>query len=223
MISSSLTDTRFELLRGEALVEVTEIKKENRLAVVNSGVTTQIENKGLYRFEAGKPMVSVLDGKAYALVDDRRVEVGKGKELDLKAEGDMLKPRKFDRKEMEQDDLYAWSKLRSEYLAQANQSSAQMILRSRPGWYGGTGWYWNPWFDTFAFVPGAGYMMSPFGYGFYSPRYVYYAPAYRSYYPGRVIGAPPASGGGGHTQPAHQPAPAGGSGVALRSDGAHRP
>ena len=51
--------------------------------------------------------------------------------------------------------------------------SARVYMVNPYGWYG-SGWYWNPYFSMYSFVPGAGYLYSPFGYGFYSP--FYYAP-----------------------------------------------
>ncbi len=198
MISPSLTDTRVELLRGKAMVEAADVEKENHLDIVDNGATTQILKHGLYAFNADQPAVAVYDGKAQVQEDDHAVDLGKGKEVRLPAAGDnaavTLKPQKFDKNET--DNLYAWSKLRSKYLAEANQSSAQMILAYGPSWYYGTGWYWNPYFDTWAFVPGAGFMYSPFGFGFYSPAYLYsYPPAYYHYgyrgFRGGRIAAPP--------------------------------
>jgi hypothetical protein len=183
MISPSITDTRVELMRGKAMVEVAHLEKENRIRVVDNGVDTRLEKKGIYEFNANQPTVAVYDGKAVVQQDDRKVDVKKGKELALEA-GARLKPQKFDRNET--DSLYNWSKLRSSYLAEANMSSAQMVVvNDYPGWWAGTGWYWNPWFSTWAFVPGNGFFNDPFGYGFYSPAYWYYnAPLY--YSPGRV-------------------------------------
>jgi hypothetical protein len=153
-------------------------------------VETVIEKKGLYRFDSG-PTVAVYDGKAKVLANDREIEVDKGKEF---TPGSDEKPRKFDRDQT--DALYAWSKLRSGYLAEANEAAIGTIVVNGPGWYG-SGWYWSPWYRTWAFVPGAGYLASPFGFGFYSPSYwhsygpVYpYPYAYRSVYPGRVLGVP---------------------------------
>src|SRR5215831_7102826 len=40
------------------------------------------------------------------------------------------------------------------------------------------GWWWDPWFSAFTFVPGDGIFYSPFGWGFYSPFYVYGAPGF---------------------------------------------
>ena len=172
MVSPTLTDTRVELLQGEALVEAQMVQKENRLDVIDHGVHTVLEKNGIYRFDADHPSVAVFDGKAKVLVNDKGVDVGKGKQLALTTES-ALKPQKFDRDQV--DSLYQWSKLRSEYDARANQASVQTIVVDNPGWFYGTGWYWNPWFSSWAFVPGAGWGYSPFGFGFYSPAYWAYS------------------------------------------------
>lgn len=189
MVSPSLTDTRVDMVRGRATLEVDMLAKENHLAVRDGASDVAIIKKGVYEFNADQPKVAVYDGKVQTQVGDKSVDVGKGKELPL--DGSAVKPRKFDRKET--DDLMAWSKLRSQYVAEANAASAQTIFVDNPAWYAGTGWYWNPWFDTYAFVPGAGYMFNPWGYGFYSPSYFYYnPPIYGGYYGGGYYG-----GGGG--------------------------
>jgi hypothetical protein len=213
MVSPSLTDTRVELLRGRAMVEVAQIEKENRLEILDNGAATRLTKRGVYAFDADHPAVAVYDGKATVREDDRTVDVGKGKRLDLQPAAE-LKPVKFDKNEP--DPLYQWSKLRSRYLAQANQSSAEVIVANSPGWYYGTGWYWNPWFDTWAFVPGSGLLYSPFGYGFYSPTYfAYYPPAYYYSRPGRIWhgGGGSRTGSGVTNQPAAHPPAAGGSGI----------
>jgi hypothetical protein len=170
MVSPELTNTQVQLKSGRAVVEVDQIEKENHLAILDNGISTTLEKQGIYQFDANPASVAVYDGKAVAQIDDKGIEVGKGKRLVLTA--GIRKPEKFDREQT--GELYAWSKLRSGYMAEANASSAQTIIVNSPGWYYGTGWYWNPWFDSWAFVPGAGYLYSPFGFGFYSPAFVYY-------------------------------------------------
>jgi hypothetical protein len=192
MVSGSLTDTRVELVRGKALLEVAMIEKENRLLVRDRGTNVLIAKRGIYAFDAEQPRVAVYDGKAKVLVDDREVEVGKGKQLPLDSSAG-LKPQKFDRKET--DDLYAWSKLRSQYLAEANASSVQTVVASNPSWWAGTGWYWNPWFGTWSFIPATGFYDNPWGFGFYSPRYWAYNPPV--YYYSRPV--PGWTGTGGRT------------------------
>jgi hypothetical protein len=170
MISPSLTNTEVGLEHGRALVEVDLIEKENHLDILDSGVHTTIEKNGIYQFDADRPSVAVYDGKAVVQRNDRQIEVGKGKELALAADG-TLKAQKFDHNQ--RDDLYAWSKLRSEYMANANLASAQTVMVNNPGWYG-PGWFWNPGWSTWAFLPGSGFLYSPFGFGFYSPAFYYY-------------------------------------------------
>jgi hypothetical protein len=87
-----------------------------------------------------------------------------------------LKETKFDKKASE-DDFYRWASLRSSYLAEANIDAARRYLvgSGGPGWYG-TGWYWDPSFSAYTFVPAAGIFYDPFGWGFYSPWMIYGAP-----------------------------------------------
>jgi hypothetical protein len=194
MVSPSLTDTRVEVLQGEAMVEADQVLEGNHLVIADRGVDTHIEKNGLYKFTTDPAQLAVYDGKAQVFIDDRTVEVGKGKQLTL-AQNATLKPQGFDRKMTDQ--LYQWSDVRSEYVAEANQSTVQYIVGGGYPWgFAGMGWYWNPYFDSWAFVPGAGFWGGPFGYGFYSPAYWRaYAPA--SYYvrPGVVAASPAARAG----------------------------
>src|SRR5262245_57474194 len=76
MESASLTNTRVELLYGEAFVEAAEVLDANRIAVTIGGIDTRIDKKGIYRFDADRPTVAVFDGKATVLEGDRSIEVG---------------------------------------------------------------------------------------------------------------------------------------------------
>ena len=178
MVDPSLIDTQVELQQGTALVEVDQVARENHLNVVTGGVTTQLTKKGIYQFQANPGLLFVYDGEAVVAQNDRSIEVKKGHTLALGTPE--VKTQKFDRDQASA--LYDWSKLRAEYVAEANAASAQMIVVDNPAWYMGTGWYWNPWYDSWAFVPGMGYIASPFGlgFGFYSPVYwtSYVAPYY---------------------------------------------
>jgi hypothetical protein len=177
MTSDSLTNTQAQLQNGRAMVEVDMIAPENRVTVVVNGYATQLMKKGIYRFDTNPASVAVYDGKAAVTVDDKKIELGKNHELMLTGNLAQLKPQKFDTKNA--GELYAWSKLRSQYMAQASVASAQMIYADNPWWWYGTGWYWNPWFASWAFVPGAGYFYGPFGFGFFAPPVVFaYAPGF---------------------------------------------
>lgn len=185
MVTPSLTDTRVRLLTGKAMVEADLVLKENHLDVTDHGAQTWIQKNGVYEFTTDPPSVAVYDGKVQVTEGDRTAKLGKGKEVMLPAPNAPLKAQKFDRNQT--GALYQWSSARSEYLAQANQSSVQNIVVGSP-WWDGMGWYWNPWYDTWAFVPGDGFLFSPFGYGFYSPAYWRFYPPLRFYdRPGHIV------------------------------------
>ena len=180
MISPDLTNTRLALTQGEAMIEVDQIHPENDIRIDEAGTSTRLLKTGLYDFDTAHDEVRVFDGKALVLAADRKIEVKGGHELELNAT-DNLKVRGFDKKHyVNTNDLYRWSSLRSSYLANANANTAQIYVAD--GWYGpgwiGAGWYWSPWFGAYTFIPGDGFLYSPFGWGFYSPLWVDRAPLY---------------------------------------------
>jgi hypothetical protein len=178
MISAGLTNTQMALDQGEAIVEVVQIHPENFLAVVEDGRQTQILKTGLYDFNENLHVVRVLDGEAVVKDADARngVKVKAGHLVDLTST-EPLKTHKFNKKEVEAEDLYHWTSLRSSYLAEANAEYAPTYAYGGPGWYG-DGWYWNPWFSAYTFLPWDGIFYSPFGWGFYSPWCAYGAPLF---------------------------------------------
>jgi len=175
MISPSLTNTQIQLDRGRAEIEVAELHKENNLQVKGDDVTTQLVKKGLYGFSADPDLVQVFKGEAHVLDGENTIKVKGGHELNL-ANVAQSKPQKFD-KDTAENDFYNWSKLRSEYLSESSANAAQIYVGN--GW-GGPGWYWDPLFSGYTFIPGAGIAYSPFGWGFYSPGVIYSPYIYRA-------------------------------------------
>jgi len=181
MDSTSLINTEVTVREGEAMVEVDQIYHESNLRVSQPGADTKIDKVGLYAFDATNGAVRVFDGKAVVTVDDHNTTVKKNHELAL--HNAKLRSKDFDKKEVTQnDDLYRWSSLRSQYLSDANVDAARTYYVN--GWYG-PGWYWDPYFAGFTFLPGSGYFYNPFGWGFYSPLMVWRAPVVigRGYHP----------------------------------------
>src|ERR1700722_6967662 len=168
LISPGLADTRVELLRGQAIVEVAELFKDNNLWVMMNGASTRLEKEGLYAFNATSQLVQVFDGQATVEQADRHVDLKKSHELAL---GGPWKATHFDPNSQAaaQDPLYAWSNLRSEYEAQASMQSARTVFVGGGSYWDGPGWYWNPYWDVYGFIPGDGIWYSPFGWPFYSP------------------------------------------------------
>jgi hypothetical protein len=175
MISTGLADPRVEVTRGAAMLEVDYRPKMAGIDVMERGADTAILKEGLYKFDSDEGKVEVIDGKASVTDNGQSKEIGKGKEIVLT--GAPLKVVGFDRKA--EDDLYRWSDVRASYEAQANEGSARTVYAAG-GWgmgYG-PGWFWNPYFATYSWLPGDGFFYSPFGYPFFSPGYVIYAPRF---------------------------------------------
>jgi hypothetical protein len=170
MVSPGLADTRVELVKGSAMLEVDELYKENDLSVIVGATTTRINKEGLYDFQAQPGDVRVLDGKATVYEGDAHTNLKKGHEV-LLANAAPLKSQSLNKEAVETDPLYRWSKLRGQYLADANVGTAYSVA-AYGGW-NGPGWYWDPYWSFYAFLPGNGFFYNPFGWGFYSPGFVW--------------------------------------------------
>jgi len=199
LIAARLTDTQIQLDQGHAIIEVDQLFPENHLRVLQAGFAIDVQKKGLYDFDAAGNQVRIIDGEAVATNGSHRIELKGGHELNLIANGD-LKAHGFDKRTAE-GDLYNWSRLRSSYLAEANIGEARAYAGG-PGFFG-AGWYWNPWYSAYTFIPGDGFFYNPFGWGFYSPFFVYRAPFFGfGYYGGAYRSfahyAPPAAFVGGY-------------------------
>lgn len=184
--SAGLANIQVQVVRGSAMIEAAQLVKGASMQVTMNGATTQIEEHGLYEFDANQQLVRVLDGKAKILEASRVKTIGKGDQVVLTSVD--LKSRGFDKQAAQADPLYVWSKARSAAEAESNVTVANDVARYG-GWYG-PGWYWNPFWGEYAFLPGAGFLYSPFGFGFYSPGFIVAGPVYRGFYahPGFAAG-----------------------------------
>ena len=168
MISPDLTRTQVELEHGRAGVEVDEIYPQNNLDIIDAGVTTQLVKNGFYEFNADQPTAMVFDGKAAVQVGDGKYKVVKSHHEFALVSGPSErplakeKPANFD-VGAAKDDLYNWSSLRSQYLAEANNQIAGQYVGGS-GFY--PGWYWDPYAHGYTFI-GVDPFWSPFGWGFY--------------------------------------------------------
>jgi len=171
LTAAGLASTQIQLDRGRAGVEADQLIRGTNLAVAMNGATAHLEKTGLYNFSADQQTVRVLDGKANVEAAGGSKNIGKGDELML-ASANPLKARGFDMKAEKAEPLYVWSEARSQVESQANVAVAQNVA-AYGGWYG-AGWYWDPFWSSYAFLPGAGLLYSPFGWGFYSPAFIGY-------------------------------------------------
>jgi hypothetical protein len=175
MIKPDLTHTEVSLERGRASVEADQLLPQNLILIDQKNGQTQLLKNGLYEFNAENNTVRTFDGKAAVFPGNdmqsnvKPIDVKGGRQLALN--GEPAKPQGFDKKQS-QDDLYKWSSLRSQYLGEAN-----VDLAAQYAGYGGAfnpGWYWDSSLYAYDWLPGGwDPFFSPFGFGFYSPYYLY--------------------------------------------------
>jgi len=201
MVSSGLADVEVALTRGQAAVEADYWSKDNRLRIDENQSRVDILKQGLYVLNTGQPFVQVLDGKAKVMFEEQSINAGKDREAIVDPSG-RLKAQDFNDKAVKETALVRWSSLRSQYEAQANLDAARTVVINN-GWYG-PGWYWGPAFGYWSFLPGNGFLYSPFGWGFYSPIYIrsyggpyFVRPGFHGYYGHGFVsrGFPARSGG----------------------------
>ncbi len=187
MLSDSLTDTRFEIVKGPALVEVAKLPKESQMNATFGDRTVTFRKNGLYRFDSDPASFRVYEGEAVIGDGSRTVTLKKGHMVQLGPNN--LVAGKFDPKVG--DELYRWAAQRDSYVSMASIASARSIRDTGMSWSSG-GWYFNPWYGMFTYIPMSGALWSPFGFGFWSPGQVMYA-----VYPMYSYGYGSYGGGGG--------------------------
>lgn len=190
MISSRLSDTRLDLTRGVALVEVAEFTKENGVTILVKDSALTFTKMALVRMDAENG-IKVYKGEVQVQVGGNLQIVREGREMQFQANNAIVK---FDAKQG--DPLYRWANRRAEYIAMANVASAKMARSSYSGGMGSMypstgGWFYNSYYGMMTYLPmGNSLYRSPFGYSYYSPMRV--ARYYQSYVP--VVN--PGMGGG---------------------------
>jgi hypothetical protein len=225
MLSTRLTDTRVEILRGSAIVECEEIPKDNAITLVHNGDTLLLVKHGLYRIDSDPARFRVYDGEAIVKAESGQLTLRSGKETSL---GDALMAAGFDKNDT--DALYNWSSRRAGYVAQANASSAT-AMNSGGGYFsngffnsallggfGGLGgWQYNSMFGLYTWVPYQGMYSSPFGYSFFSPATVaFYSPVVAGGYSAGRTPVPVSTGSAFARATSARSAPSGGIGGGAR-------
>ena len=195
MLDTRLVSTRLEVLTGTVIVESDDPQmsiKDSPVALIYKDYVIRLVKHGLVEISSDPANMKVYKGEA--VVDmasagsaNDRLTVREGRVLSFSTS---LLTERFDDKVG--DDLYIWARDRSQSLSAANMSSARSLNLIGNGdasgygtgfgsgsanWSGG--WYFNPSFSMYTFVPAEGTFWNPWGYGFYSPVTVssYYTPS----------------------------------------------
>ena len=171
MVTNRLIDTRLEFVSGSAVVETDDIfgeKNGSNLTIVYNDTTIALRKNGIYRFDSQPAALSVYSGEAEVRTAANSLVVKGSRRVAL--DGVSLVAEKFDASAG--DSLTRWSKRRAEYLAMANVSGAKYVRDNSVSW-ARSGWFFNPYYGMFTYIPYSGVYMSPYGYRFYAPSVVY--------------------------------------------------
>lgn len=169
---TDLEDVCLTLNNGTVLIEIAELLDGNLISVKLNDAEVQLGKPGLYRFSSSPMMVRVYDGEALVKTPTGEQKLKKSRQLTASAAG--WTAGKFDTDDT--DYLHRWSRRRSEYVAMANRSSAREASSFMGAWGGRTsGWYFNPYFGTYTFMPMFATVGSPFGFMYYTPFTIYRA------------------------------------------------
>jgi hypothetical protein len=189
-VNTSFSETRFELLKGSAIVEIGQTDKKAPIELVTPNGPLSFAKEGtLIRVDAktSATWVAVRQGEVYlgprmtALAEQGSAKIKRGKLVRLTGGTEKPEVAKVDRDAM--DNFDAWSFNRAQTLVAANLSSLrQSSLLSG-------GWYYNSFYGCYTFVPFGNSWLSAYGFGFYrrwADCYWYnpFGYGYPYYYPG---------------------------------------
>ena len=189
-VNTSFSETRFELLKGSAIVEIGQVDKKAPIELVTpNGPLSITKESTLIRVDAksAATWVAVRQGEVYlgprmtALADQGSAKVKRGKLVRLTGSTEKPELAKVDKDAM--DNFDAWSFGRAQTLVAANLSS----LRQNSMLSGG--WYYNSFYGCYTFVPFGNSWLSAYGFGFFrrwADCYWYnpFGYGYPYYYPG---------------------------------------
>ena len=230
LTANALTDTRIDVVKGSVLLEAGEVSKEHSIEFTVAGSVLEVRKRGVFRIDATTPpRVRAFDGEITIADVGRSLAVKEGRQAMLTA---VPVVEKFAKDET--DAFYRWAGRRSGYLALANISASRRMYDQygNSGWLVG-GWYYNPYFGMFTYVPGRGQYRNAWNHSYYAPARpapIYQSPSMDSFsgmsqsrgmsgsssgaYSGRGGYQAPATSGGGSAPvagPARSAGPSGGS------------
>ncbi|HEX4274862.1 MAG TPA: hypothetical protein VHZ74_05890 [Bryobacteraceae bacterium] len=185
LLDNRLISTRVEVLSGTVMVESDDPQmtiKDSPVTLIYKDYDIQMVKHGVVEISSDPAQLKVYKGEALVSTATDRASVKEGHLVPFSA---ALLAEKFDEKIG--DDLYLWTRDRSQSLSAASMASARSLsyngfgggsgYSSSPGIWN-SGWFYNQYLGMYSFVPGAGTYFNPWGYGFFSPGtvYNYYAP-----------------------------------------------
>ncbi len=171
MVINKLSDSRVEFLSGSMIIESSGdlAQKDDSVSALYKAATVSLRKKGIYRFDSEPAQLRVTAGEAEVDAGGNVLIVRAGKMVSFDG---AVAVEKFNAKDG--DALSRWSMRRAEGISLANLSAAKYVKDSGRTW-SSNGWYYNPYYGMFTFIPGGhGMFSSAYGYRYYSPEAAYH-------------------------------------------------
>jgi len=203
-VSVDLNSVRFELIKGSVITEIGQIDKKAPIEIITPHGALTIAKAGLHRIDAkgSATLVAVRQGEIHLgtpsdFAANQSLKIKRGKVVTLTGSAQPGQPGQpvpadapgapgtLDVAQLDKDAIDkfdTWSFNRAQALTEANVKTL-----SRSGSLT-TGWYYDPFFNFYTFVPSRSWFWSPYGFGFfnnyrdcydYSPYY-YSGSSYRN-------------------------------------------
>jgi hypothetical protein len=202
-VNTDLDSVRFELIKGSVIAEVGEANKKAPIEILTPQGTLTIAKDGLQRIDARESatLISVRQGEIYLgtreeFAAKKAMKIGRGKVATLTG-APAPELAKLDKDKVDSFDV--WSFSRAQTLTAANVAS---LRRNRAMSAFAGGWYYDPFYNCYTFMPFRSRFYSPYGFGFFNNFYdcYYYNPYY--WYGHRGGGYNGGGGGSVNTPPA---------------------
>jgi hypothetical protein len=174
-ITTVYDETRFEIVKGSVMVEVGELMKNTVIELQTPSGLISIGKTGLQRINVSgdATIIEVRQGEIGLgsrdrLLAKRAPKIKSGRMIRLEGQNTetiatIPEAAKIS-KDAPVDDLDYWSFTRGQALMAANGRVLQRTsLRSAMG----LGWYYDPFFNCYTFIPGGGGFYSPYGFPFF--------------------------------------------------------
>ena len=185
-VSVDLDAVRFELIKGSVIAEIGQIDKKTPIEIITPQGALTIAKAGLYRIDVkeASTQVAVRQGEIQigtrsdlAARDLPKIKSGKVATLTGSDQSVHSDVAKLDKDAIDKFDM--WSFDRAQALTAAN---VKALSRSGSGVMT-SGWYYDPFFNFYTFVPTHSWFSSPYGFGFFNNYLDSYAYTPYYYYP----------------------------------------
>jgi FecR-like protein len=168
-VSIDLDAVRFELIKGSVIAEIGQIDKKTPIEIITPHGALTIAKSGLHRIDAKEKstLVAVRQGEIHLgtrsdFVAKQSLKIKRGKVVTLSG---AARPGESDIAKLNDDaidEFDAWSFNRAQALTAANVRAL-----SRTGALT-SGWYYDPTYNFYTFVPTRSWFSSPYGFGFFN-------------------------------------------------------